>query len=250
MSIKKKVSIKLAVHNLLEDVAMEDTRKLPVIKRWAVEADRDIGSYYSYKKKICVLDVCDCRAELPCDAVAVLALVIGDRGCECGSLFQGLHSYFTSQAISNFQMGTFYVVDGVSQGFGCLPFGWEIQNNNIVFNQNMNEKKVTIQYLGMEEDEEGFPLVNENHLTAISAYIEWRLAKQTRWKAAHGGNVVSELAIKELQRQWAQRCRQARADDGELSETDRRDIVRMVNNAMSGIGIPPIAIYPDRWGWY
>jgi hypothetical protein len=247
MSIKRKVSIKIPVFQFIEDIGLDKTRMTPLLKRWCVEADRDIGSYYAYKRKICVLDVNECTAELPCSAVGVLAWINGDHGCDCGLLFKscyqtGIASGYATTGLNGFE---FVDVVGHQGSCQCIPVGWEIQNNNIVFNKKFPaDSKITVQYLGYEEDAEGFPLINENHLTAMSAHMEWRLAKQSRWKPTL--KTQNENAIKEMERTWNKKCRQARADDAQPSESERREIVAMVNDPMSGIGLIQWSL-SDNW---
>ena len=78
----------------------------------------------------------------------------------------------------------------------------------------------------------------------MSAHMEWRLAKQSRWKPTL--KTQNETAIKEMERTWNKKCRQARADDAQPSESERREIVAMVNDPMSGIGLIQWSL-SDNW---
>ena len=247
MSLLKKVSIKIPVFQFIEDVGLDETRMLPLLKRWAVEADHKIGSYYAYKRQICVVEVNECKAELPCSTVGVLAWIYGDHGCNCGLLFKSCYKTQATLGIAISGLNGFDVVDPVGHSGIVQPVnvGWEVQNNHIVFNNSFPAgQKITIQYLGYEEDDEGFPKINNNHLTAVAAYLEWKLARQSRWKPTV--RTQNEQAIKEMERRWAQECRQARAEDGQPSESERKEIVSMINDPMSGIGLIARDLY-DNW---
>lgn len=247
MSILRKVSIKIPVFQFIEDLGLDETRMVPLLKRWCVEADHKIGSYYAYQRKICVVEVCECKAELPCSAVSVLGWIYGDHGCDCGLLFRQCFGLQQSMGIAVSGLNGFEFVDAVGhQGSPrCVQVGWEIQNNHIVFNQSFPAgTKITIQYLGYQEDDDGFPMINNNHLTAMSAYMEWKLALQSRWKPSV--KTQNEMAIKEMQRRWAQECRQARAEDATPSESERAEMVAMVNDPISGIGLVNFSMY-DNW---
>lgn len=247
MSLLKKVSIKIPVFQFIEDLGLEETRMVPLLKRWCVEADHKIGSYYSYKRQICVVEVNECKAELPCSTVGVIAWMRGDHGCNCGLLFRSCYGVQRDLGIATTGMNGFEVVDPVGHSgiVQSVNVSWEVQNNHIVFGQSFPAgTKITIQYLGYEEDAEGFPMINNNHLTAMSAYLEWKLALQSRWKPTL--KTQNENAIKEMQRRWAQECRQARAEDGQPSESERQEIVTMINDPMSGIGLVNWSLY-DNW---
>src|SRR5690349_4075757 len=87
MSVNKLVSIKNAVQDTFEDTGIDITKDIPVFTRWALNAEKEIGSFYSYRKKRAVLTINECRAKLPCDAMSVQIVVNGDQGCDCADLF-------------------------------------------------------------------------------------------------------------------------------------------------------------------
>ena len=56
-----------------------------------------------------------------------------------------------------------------------------------------------------------------------------------------------DLAIKEMERSWAQECRQARAEDAQPSDSERAEIVAMINNPLSGgLGVVNGSAF-DNW---
>ncbi len=232
MSIRKKISIKIPVFEAVEDMGLGEMRNSPLFKRWAVRADERIGSYYAYKKNICVTTVKDCHAELPCDVVAVLAILIGDYGCDCGTTFnQVLTHVHAVGSVVNSSNG-FIIQDNAVI---CQPLSWEIQDNQIVFGQNIDGQTITIQYLGYQLDAEGWPLVNQNHSDAIGAYIMKKYAERSTFKISD--TKKNENEISRLNREWHRLCRHARAEDGDPSPTERAEMVALVNDPLSGIGI-------------
>lgn len=261
MSIIKKISIKNAIQQAQDNMGIDHNRYIPLFTAWAVEADRKIGSYYSYKKKIVVLKVEQCRAQLPCESVAVLAVVYGDRLLrhDCNSLFNDVHRRIQTD---NFGFPT--LIDGGwsdSNFWGCNGVRYEIQNNQLVFSNNFNthnfhadsfnsdhHRKVTVQILALEVDQEGFPLINENHVDAVAQYIEYKNALKTRWNSIE--NKITETGIADMKMEWGRKCRDARADDGDPSESDLAEIRNMINNPLSGVGIA-LYVFNNPWiGWY
>ena len=86
MSINKLISIKSAVYEALDDMGQDITRDIPTFMRWATQAEKEIGSPYSWRRKRVVLNVKGCRAKLPMGAMTVKRVVIGDHGCDCEEL--------------------------------------------------------------------------------------------------------------------------------------------------------------------
>lgn len=231
MSIKKKVSIALPIQTVADNMAMDDIRFRPLMTVYAVEADQKIGSYYSYKKQIAVLDVNNCRAELPCGAVSVLAILMGDHGCDCGTTFINIYQSYVTSPLSM----------DINLGFGLNPGGcfvrsqFEIQGNCIVFKGNFDGQKITIQYLGYELDKQGLPLINEEHVDAVAQYIEYKFALRSRYKAREFR--MDEGAIRSLQMEWSRKCRNARAESAAPDISEMEEITRMMNDPESGIGM-------------
>lgn len=236
---KNKVSSYLPIQTAMDNMAIEDNRMIPVFQGWVAEADEKIGSFYSYEKKIKVLDVSDCKVELPCDVVAVMAIIIGDHGCECDTKFDNFYSSvddFTSVNVNVNGVG-FAVVDG---GGGLNSLGnhptYVIQGNNLVFDHKLNQGKVTVQYLGYILDDDGFIMVNDTHVDAIAQYIEMKQALRSRWTPSKEIS-INETAIREMTKEWHRKCRHARAEDAKPSESELLEIKNLVNDPLSGVGM-------------
>jgi hypothetical protein len=255
MSIKKLISIKNAVQNTFEDIGIDITKDIPVFTRWAVAAEREIGSYYSYRKKISVLTIENCRAKLPCDAMAVQIVIGGDQGCDCGDLFSRCsvlsNNSVALTSISTFSNTNSFLVVDSTFGLNDLRFtstGWDIQNDYLVFKSNLDGEKVTIQYLGLEVDCDGFPLICENHLEAITEYIMYKYCMRSRFSA----NKIDLGDAKLHFAEWNRLCSHSRAMDNEISESDKNEIAALLNNPLSGWGLTlgmnkPLGSYNSIW---
>lgn len=257
MSIAKLISIKNAVQNTFEDTGIDITKDIPVFTRWAVAAEREIGSYYSYRRKRAVLDVVDCRAKLPCDAMAVQIVVGGDQGCDCADLFASCNLLANNSVpltyVSTFSNTNSFLVIDSTFGLNDLRFtttGWNIQNDYLVFRQNIDGQKVTIQYLGLETDCDGFPLICENHLEAITEYIMYKYCIRSSFatQAARMGANDTQWHFRE----WNRLCSHARAMDNDLSQSDKNEIVAMLHNPLSGWGLTlgmnrPLGSFNSIW---
>lgn len=249
MSIKKLVSIKNAVQDTFEDTGIDITKDIPVFTRWAVKAEREIGSYYSYRIKRAVLTVDECRVKLPCDAVSVQVVINGDQGSDCTDLFDSCN--ILGQTVGSTVASTFLVVDA-TLGLNSPFFSnvrWDIQNDYLVFKSNLDGNKVTIQYLGLETDCDGFPLICENHLEAITEYIMYKYCVRSRFSA----NKMEIGDAKMHFAEWNRLCSHSRAMDNEISASDRNEIFAILHNPLSGWGLTlgmntPLGSYNSIWG--
>lgn len=230
------ISIKVPVLNAMQDMGIDFAKDTPTFTRWAAAAENQIGSYYSLKKTIKVLTIKGCAAELPCEASTVQRVLLGDFGCECDDLFNRILN-ISPQVIENNTQQGFIVVNQPSEGtpFSCSLSGirWEVQGNKLVFNSDRDGEKVTVQYLGLETDDDGFPKVGQNHVDAIVEYIMYRYAIRSRFSPIK----MDHMDVRRHKDEWNRLCSHARAEDAELSETDRMQIVAMIHDPYIGYGL-------------
>jgi hypothetical protein len=236
MSINKLISIYDSVNNAFEDMGIDITNDAPVFLRWAIKAEKKIGSYYGLRRKVFVLDVKDCIAHIPNNARFVNVVVEGDRGCDCDDLAS--QCGFSNMDVFGVPGGenyTFLIVDVPDRNNRNAVFSqvrWEVQDNKIVFAHKMTCDKVTIQAMVYEVDCHGYPLVNENHIEALTYWIQTKYAERSRF-------TTSKMTMEDISlfnKRWESSMFEARADDSELSETDRADIADMRNDPLIGYG--------------
>lgn len=241
MSLNKLISIHDAIYNTFGDTGLDIKTETPTFMRWAVDAEKKIGSYYGWKKQFQVLVGDKCRVKLPMNCMSVQRMVIGDYGCDCDSLM----SNATNWSIQNLDVGAFISanpgvfslevdLDPDGKNFNLYNNKYEIQNNNMVFASSVDKQKVTIMYLGYEVDCDGFLLVSENHILPITAYIKWQIAKRSRYTPIK----MDIVDIKMNEAEWKELRNQARGEDAELQPQDQRAIAAMLHDPWSGWGCP------------
>lgn len=231
MSINKLISIKNAIVDATDMAAIDHQSFLPLFMTWAVYAEKEIGGA-SAITKFAVLDICGCTAQLPCDAVTVEGAILGMHDVDCGAIFSGYYPAYSG--VTEQTVGNFTVIDtGGAVDYSCfrmVPYGY--QDNKLIFNQGLTETHITIKYKGTVEDDCGYMLVSENHINAIAEYIRYCWLKRKRKK--------SQVEYREMQDsfvQWDRLCAHARADDGKLTEAQRKAISLMLNDAYIGNSI-------------
>lgn len=223
--------------NAIDMMGLDHDKDKPVLMTWALEAEKQIGSRFQYERKRAVLTISGCAACLPDDAACLERALMGDHGCDCESLFNscfGSGNVFVNQA--NGDLSGFLIVD-ISAGTEGeqVPYGlvaYEIQDNKILFNSNYDGQSVTIQYLGVKSDCDGFPMISENHVRAITLYLQY---KQSCRKKRKTGAEFNEMQF--YLNEWQRAAANAVADDNILTESDRIIISNVINDPYAGKGL-------------
>lgn len=232
MSINKLVSIKNAIVDASDMLALDHNAFLPIFMGWATYAEKEIGGA-GVIRKFAVLDICGCTAQLPDDAFKIRGAILGSHDPNCGTLFSNtLLSGATLASTANSQ---FVVVDVGSIGSTspyCNIVPYEIQDNKLVFNQSVSATEITIVYDGYATDCDGFIKIGENHVEAISRYIQWMYWTRKRKKDNQEVNSMNKAEM-----QWDRLCAHARALDNELTETEREEIAQTYNDPYAGRGL-------------
>jgi hypothetical protein len=240
MSQNKLVSVKNVLVNLMDDLGLQHNKHTPMFVNWAILAEKKIGSYYAKKKKVDVLTIDGCTADLPCDCEYLQVAILGDVKDCCTDILERGFLCFNAEVGSTFanqyDLSSFLIVDlgGTETSSNTVNFGfvrYEVQDNKIIFLNNYDGQKVTIQYLGVETDCDGIPYVGENHLEAIGEFCMWKY-KRNRIKSGIDIGIVDRH-----KREWEQLCADARATDAVPSESERRMIVEKLSDPFAGQGL-------------
>ena len=207
---------------------------IPVFARWATFAAKDIGAIGSYKKRIFVLTGENCSYTLPCCAIAVKAVVIGDHGCDCEStIFNTI--YNTAIVNNQDEVNVAFGVDVDVAGFSCsaTAHNWYIQDGCIVFDPGvLPSGSITVQLLVVDEDEEGFIMASENSTEAITRYILYRYAARSRFSK----DKMDITDKRDLFQEYIDLRADARATDAYPDEEEKAEIAAMLNDPLVGWG--------------
>lgn len=232
--LSKLVSINSVIVDLIDDLDLDHTKNRAKFINWAIKAEKEISSPRQYVRKIAVLQIKNCYAELPCDAAIVDLALLGDYGCECGDLFERVRLGTVNVTSGNVESTTFLIVDlphEVTTGsstFNINPVTISIQDNKLIFSKNLDGQKVTIQYRGIVLDSEGFPMVLENHVNAIIEYCMYKLKRSTARSGLDMG------MYRDHKIEWERLAAAARGDDAMPSESERQKISNTLNNPLAG----------------
>lgn len=235
MSIKKLISIKNPIVEAMAILNIQHDKLMPVFTAYATAAEKKIGSPAQYELKRSVLDITQCVACLPSDAVKVEIAIMGDRGESCDNLLRTYCTNYSSPSTYGTVDNTFLVVDAFDTpdgiNFGTVPFS--IQNNKIIFETNRYDgQKVTVQYLSYKRDCDGFLEIGENHVDAIKWYIVWQyLYSRSAMNSLEYGK------MNKAEMEWHRECAHARANDAIPTPTEWKNIVGMTHDPYAGISL-------------
>jgi hypothetical protein len=237
MSINRLVSIKNAIQNALDMLGIDRAKDMPVLMTFAMDAEKAIGGVGSFKRHKKVLDIHGCKAELPCNVEKLEAAILGLTDCSCNDIRDFCSPAFATSGTGNITSDTngFLVIDLPSGGSTSYSYvDYEVQNNCLIFYNNLDGKKIAVQYLGYELGEDEFPLISENHVRAISAYIQWQYALRSKYSS----NPLPDMLLMENKREWFRLASNARALDAELQPAEKEDIAQMLSdNPYAGRGL-------------
>tara|TARA_B110000908_G_C10240165_1_gene445624 strand:+ start:1320 stop:1919 length:600 start_codon:yes stop_codon:yes gene_type:complete len=160
-----KISIKQIVSAVMRNLDIQDAaREFHNFVEWAFEAEKKIGSYITFDKKIAKLIVVDKRVLLPTDFLNMIEIV-SDSG-----------SYDDAKCYTS---GGFLNID--------------LENNT----------NINVHYEAISTDEEGFPTISASHEDAIASYIMYKYKGREYFNQKLPRYVYQDLKM-EWSRQCAQ----------------------------------------------
>jgi hypothetical protein len=142
-----------------------------------------------------------------------------------------LNTGLTSTNRSGYNSGGY---GGYGYPFAGSSSKFTIENGFIYFNQ-MEKGKVGISYMGIMIDEQGWPMIAEDHADAVSAYLIYMWTKK-RFIMGKIGQGNYQL----LKQEWEWKCGQARGND-ELP--DQAEMRYLANQWMQLIPLPNKSLF-------
>lgn len=236
MSVNKLVSIRNPIVDAQMALDIDHDKDIPIFTRWATLAEKEIGSYNQYERTKAVLNIKGCVANLPNDCVMVELGIMGDHGTDCDNLFN-VGCGITSNVTNVNSNGLFLVVDIYDYNNGSYNWGYvdfNIQNNKIIFDRGCVSEHITIQYLKYKTDCDGFMEIGENHVNAIKWFIMYNYSLR---KMSKSGNYIDRDLMRLYREEWNRECAHARAQDNELTSSQRKRVVNLWHNPWAGKGM-------------
>ena len=215
---KQKVSIKTIIASVVRDLQLNDvSRYIDSIIEWAYEAEMKIGSYESFERKECVLKIKNNRVALPKDFYKLISFKVGGTYPESTNrdfrlFYKQSNKLATANSgfpvVQNYYQAGDGVVTSTDSGSTGGTIKMSLDNGYINLSSSSDTNEGAISYLAIALDDEGYPLIQQGHETAIVSYCVWKLKLPDYVNGKLPQHVYSEL-----EKRWTWLCGQARGDD-------------------------------------
>jgi len=187
-----KISVKQIVAAVIRNLGIQDAaREFHNFVEWAFEAEKKIGSYTTFDKKIASLVVVSKKVLLPDDFLNMIDIR------NPLDLYESTYDYNTNMYVS----GGFLnidVADGVT---------------------------LEMHYEAIATDEEGFPTISAAHEDAIASYIMYKYKGREYYNQK-----LPRYVYQDLKQEWSYQCAQARGKDNMPTKQQWRNISNYWNS--------------------
>src|ERR1035437_3358937 len=195
----KYVSCKNILEGIYRDNAITEEVNFLDCLDWIGEGLESIGAFSQYQQRTCTLSLCDYRAALPCDFHKMQ-----------GVNFEGWPLVPATSQYGNIIPDSTATVDirinnkpvTFPAYFDASPTGTEkntyLINDNFIFT-NMKDGDLTLSYIAIPTDDEGFPMIPDNYyyLKAIKSYVTYMLDR-IQWRIGR----LNERVYRESKEDW------------------------------------------------
>lgn len=211
-----RVSVYSIISKVVRDLRLEDVSShIENFIEWSFEAERHIGSFATWERKECSVEMRNKRAKLPCGLYKILQVKIGNKVLPVNNASFVLakdndcnSNMMTSHSQTDIHAQKFYIDEGF-----------------IHFSNGEDGSIVQIAWLGVPTDDKGLPYIKANHDEAVSAYIKYMYYYPDYIAGKLNANVHEKL-----ERRWYWLCGSVRAEDNMLSEPELEAAHRIFNS--------------------
>lgn len=222
----RKVSINEAIVEAINNTDENLGRYPNQVLNWAKYIEKEIGTLKhlpAYAKKYNVTGV---EITIPKDAFDIIGVMIGDYEDELNLRFRDLQ---TRLAKTDVRPGA--SADDEDLTFLWMPqertmlnkSRWVLIGDKLNFIDEYDSQDITVVYTKIETDENGFWLVNESHIDAITKFIIYKYAKKFQWRIFKSDKLLRQghfNMLNSLERDYSHAIRNARAIDDEYSNIE------------------------------
>jgi hypothetical protein len=237
--MNKMVSVNQAVIAALEDIGMDEWHQAPIVHRWCIDAAKQIAGKYDFKMQRCVKPLKNKRElDLPPGTHSVINVFTGVVGKDrnigwSDGIYPNMSSFDPEFTYNNLDFGNgFSVLYGTDISAASTSVaGYSVINNKIVFDSDVTGiSEYTIYTLNYQTDSQGFIMVSENHLEAISYYVKRMVAERSRF----GANAMPQNDIQLFHQRWTQAKKKAQIKSNKMPQHEADMMSKIANNPLSG----------------
>jgi len=232
----KRVSILQTITDFAEKTDDPIAKDHLLLMKLAKRVEREINTFRSRTLKAFTQTVDGTTLDLPLDTFKVEKVYPGDLTDDIANYYldlQPLNAANVQYSQLDIQRNSSYIIQedflwaNLDRYLWLDTKLWDIVNEQLVFPSGYVNHDMTIFYRAWEVDGNGYILINESHVDAISAYFKYYIAERTNWKRfrsqrmIRGGEVSFE---RDLKQDYLFARSRAKSDDLERTPMDRREI--------------------------
>jgi len=190
-----RIEVKTIIANVIRDLQLKSVNDvIDYMIEWAYEAETAIGSYDTFIRKECEIEIKNNRGKLPADLYQFISLKVNNIYPE--TTYRDFRLFYKNSpnlAISGTEIRTIKMT---------LEGGW------VHLSGTPDSTKAGLAYMAFDLDCHGLPLIKDGHEKAVTAYIMWKYKT-----ADYVAGKVPMHVYSNLEQRWYWLCAQARGDD-------------------------------------
>lgn len=215
----KKVSIRQAILDAIDDTDDQIVRHMNMLLKWAKYCEKSIGSANGYPVKSSLHTVSTGHLDTPDDCYNVLGVIPGDVTDEFNLQYSDRDTVRIHVENISDDTDLEYVWGNLSTT-QIDHLLWEELGDQVNIVDQYEDCQVTLVYQFIQTDDNGYWLINETHLDAIMKFLVYKYAKKFTFKNFKSSKLTrnADLAMmNEYKRDYSHAIRNARALDGQES---------------------------------
>ncbi len=215
----KKVNIRQSFIDAIDQTDPTLMRFEAQMFKWSKYIEKNIGSVNGYPRAGKKYTVTGSTIVLPDECLQVLRVVPGNYEDDINIYYRTINDVLIQTTTQ-----TDYL-DGADIDYLWKPLEgsyvkslfWEQIGNELNLVSTFTAQEITLIYNKLEKNDEGYYIVNDSHIDAITKYLIYMFAKKSIWTNFKSAKMLRAGAmeyVNELHRDYSVAVRNARAEDG------------------------------------
>lgn len=216
----KKVDIRTAIYDAIDETDESMEKYMIQLLKWAMYIEREIGTFYGYPIKSEKQTISGCEYTLPSDCYRPLVILPGDYTDECNAYYKSKSPFVLKEDIREDESTLIWVPMHSSVVY---PRYWTMTGNKLHLIQKYDEQVLTLLYQYIETTADGFWIVNESHVDAITKFLKYKMSMKFNWKLMKSSKLLRQGHLQmsdDLKDDYNSAVRHARALDEPESPYD------------------------------
>lgn len=210
-------SIKHAIVDAIDQTDATLARYENQMIKWAHYIEKAIGSKDGYKRVAKAYTIDGSVIEKPAGCVKVLRVLYGNHEDKINAYYQDEARLFVQRTEETYDGITVIMGWSEAENYIMSELIWDEYEDKVNFLQNLQGREITVFYNQIDVDDQGYWIVQESHIKAITDYIIYMFAKKNLWRTLKSDRMIRNTELNNIQilkAQYETSIRNARAEDG------------------------------------